>query len=201
MATQVNVWSGEFGREYTDRNVVSWRDRLPAFREMLKDLPLRSVLEVGCNRGHNLVALVECLAEDAEIAGIEPNRYAREIARQVSEKAGVVRGTADDIPFKAASFDLVMTSCVLIHVALETLPAALDEIYRVSSRYILCNEYVAEAETPIHYRGHDDLLWKRDFLKHYQERFPDLRLVRSGFWGPEDGFDRTNWYLLEKTLG
>jgi hypothetical protein len=71
----------------------------------------------------------------------------------------------------------------------------------VSKRYILAIEYFAQEETAIHYRGHDNLLWKRDFPQHYRSQFPDLALIRSGCWGPEDGFDRTHWWLLEKSVG
>ena len=92
----------------------------------------------------------------------------------------------------------MFTAGVLIHISLEDLTAALAEIYRVSGRYILAIEYFAQEETAIHYRGKDDLLWKRNFLKHYQTQFPDLTVIRSGYWGPEDGFDRAHWWLFEK---
>ena len=78
------------------------------------------------------------------------------------------------------------------------IPEALNEIYRVCRRYILAIEYYADEETAIHYRGHDDMLWKRDFKKHYLMQFPDLSIVRSGYWGHEDGFDRSHWWLFEK---
>ena len=198
MAHQLMVWEGEFGKAYTDRNVTDWRTRLPAFRQMLGGLPIKRVLEVGCNRGHNLVALAELLGGGSDVVGVEPNRYALELARASSVKVGVLYGHAFDLPFKDGYFDLVFTAGVLIHIPLADLPVALSEIYRVSKRYILAIEYFAEEETVIHYHGHDDLLWKRDFLKHYQTQFPDLTLIRSGYWGPEHGFDRTHWWLLEK---
>lgn len=196
MAHQLKAWEGEFGKAYTDRNEIDWRARLPAFQQMLDGLPIKRVIEVGCNRGHNLVALLELLG--GEIVGIEPNQYALELARAASTKVGVLRGHAFDLPFKDGYFDLVFTAGVLIHIPLEDLAAALSEIYRVSNRYILAIEYYAEEETVVHYRGHDDLLWKRDFLKHYQTQFTDLNFVESGYWGPEDGFDRSHWWLLEK---
>lgn len=196
MAHQLKTWEGEFGKAYTDRNVIDWRARLRAFQQMLGGLPIQRVLEVGCNRGHNLVTLAELLG--GEIVGVEPNQYALELARAASTKVGVLHGHAFDLPFKDGYFDLVFTAGVLIHIPLEELAVALSEIYRVSKRYILAIEYFAEEETVVHYRGHDDLLWKRDFLKHYQTQFPDLDLVRSGYWGPEDGFDRSHWWLLEK---
>jgi hypothetical protein len=35
MTPQREIWEGEFGNAYTDRNVIDWRVRLPAFRHML----------------------------------------------------------------------------------------------------------------------------------------------------------------------
>ena len=61
MTHQLGVWKGEFGKAYTDRNVIDWHTRFPAFQQMLDGLPIKRVLEVGCNRGHNLAALVEVL--------------------------------------------------------------------------------------------------------------------------------------------
>lgn len=197
---QLHAWRGEFGNAYSDRNQDDWRTRLPTFRQMLAGLQITRVLEVGCNRGHNLTVLTELLEEGSELVGVEPNQYALEIARQQNPKATVLGAQASDIPFEDAYFDLVFTAGVLIHIPLAALPTALSEIYRVSRRYILAIEYFAEEETVIHYRGYDNLLWKRDFLKHYCSEFPGLTLLRSGYWGPEDGFDRTHWWLLEKPL-
>lgn len=70
------------------------------------------------------------------------------------------------------------------------------EIYRVSRRYILAIEYFASEDTSITYRGESELLWKRDFGAHYQ-KLP-LDLLSTGYLGPERGFDRCNWWLLQK---
>lgn len=197
MAEQVKAWEGEFGEAYTKRNVIDWRTRVPAFRHMLQGLGVNRVLEVGCNRGHNLVAISEILARDAEVIGVEPNLRALRIARQSSDRIGVLHGSAYDLPFKDGYFDLVFTAGVLIHVALGDLPAAIKEIHRVSHRYILAIECFAEQETIVTYRGRDDLFWKRNFLMHYQAQCPDLKVVRTGDWGPRDGFDIIRWWLLE----
>jgi len=196
MAHQLEIWEGEFGTAYTDRNLVDWRVRLPAFRQMLEGLSVRSLLEVGCNRGHNLLALSNLLP-DGEIVGLEPNRHALQIARASGSGFSALWGHALDIPFRDGTFDLVLTAGVLIHIPLDDLPAALKEICRVSRRYVLAVEYYAVEETLIPYRGHDDLLWKRDFLRHFQVVCPGLTLLRHGHWGAEDGFDRTHWWLME----
>ena len=87
---------------------------------------------------------------------------------------------------------------MLIHIALPDLPSALAEIYRVSNQYILCIEYFAPEESEINYRGNTNLLWKRDFKQQYLAQFPDLTVVREGYWSPEEGFDRANWWLFSK---
>lgn len=165
---------------------------------MLEGLALSRVLEVGCNRGHNLVTVSEILGSAAEVVGVEPNRRALALAQQTGRQVTAVHGHIFDLPFADGAFDLVFTAGVLIHVSLEDLAAALREIHRVSHRYILAVEYFAAEETALEYRGRRDLLWKRDFLGHYERQFPTLRLLRHGYWGPEDGFDHTHWWLLEK---
>jgi len=92
----------------------------------------------------------------------------------------------------------VFTAGVLIHLPLASLSQALRNMHRASRRYLLSIEYSAETETAIPYRGSNELLWKRDFLRHYQAEFPTLALIGSGYWGIENGFDRTHWWLLEK---
>jgi len=194
---QIQVWEGDFGDSYTDRNIVDWQTRLPAFRTMLDGLEIGTVLEVGCNRGHNLVVLGK-LFPPAGIVGIEPNWKAIRIAQQTSPATPVVRCHGFAVPFRDGTFDLVFTANVLIHVCLKDLPAAMTEIHRVSGRFIMAVEYYAEEETVIHYRGHDDLLWKRNFRRHYESMFPELKPVRSGYWDRSDGFDRSHWWLWEK---
>jgi pseudaminic acid biosynthesis-associated methylase len=198
MSDQLKVWESEFGTAYTDRNKADWRARVPIFKRLLEGLPIRRVLEVGCNRGHNLVALADLLGDDSEVVAVEPNQYARETARASSSKIGVLRGNAYDLPFRDGYFDLAFTSGVLIHIPLAELPKALGEIYRVSGRYILAIEYFAEKETPIPYHGHSELLWKRDFPNHYRQLWPNLKLVREGYIDAEADFDQTHWWLFEK---
>jgi len=197
----LDTWEGKFGKDYTDRNVIEWRERLDAFKEVLSGLPIQSILEVGCNRGHNLLSLTELLPADSQVVGIEPNQYAREIARAASAKIGVLEGNAYDLPFKDGYFDVVFTAGVLIHISPSNLQTAISEIYRVSKRYILAIEYFSEEEEIVNYRGHTDLLWKRNFLKIYQQAFDDLKLIRNGYWGDEKGFFRSHWWLFEKVSG
>ena len=155
----VEVWQGEFGDQYTDRNVLNPEIRVKAFRTMLDGLNLNRVLEVGCNRGHNL-AVLKSLYPDIELVGIEPNQQAREIANR---NFPILAGDTRDLLFRSDCFDLAFTAGVLIHISPADLHQAMREIARVSSAYILAIEYFAEEDTEVTYRGNTGLLWKRDF--------------------------------------
>ena len=192
---KLKLWGSDFGVDYTNRNVVSPESRVNAFKVMLDGLKINRILEVGCNVGHNLVAISK--TGEYQLVGLEPSKYAVSQGRANSNLA-ILEGNIFDIPFKDGYFDLVFTSGVLIHIKLDDLPKAIDEMYRVSSKYLLVIEYFAEKETVIPYHGHNDMLWKRDFKKQFEQRYPTLKLIRSGYWDKSDGFDRTHWWLFEK---
>lgn len=197
MSTQLQEWKGQFGREYTDRNVVDWASRAEGFDAIFESAPgpIGTVLEVGCNRGHNLEAIVE--DRYPAVVGVEPNPYARRIA--LDRGLIVLPGDAYALPFDDASFDLVFTSGVLIHVPPDRLEDAMAEIVRVSRRYVLAIEYYAETDTEVRYRDRDGLMWNRDYGAHYLslQGGSGHSIVRSGDLGPE--FDGARFWLLEKS--
>jgi len=187
---QTAVWKSDFGRDYSDRNTfdtaaldqlyrsnygISRRQMNETFlAEIAKDA---NILEVGCNTGNQLLLLREM--GYSNLAGIELQPYALELARQRLPGVSLRLGSALDLPHGDSSFDLVFTSGVLIHIAPPDLPRALDELYRCSRSYIWGMEYYAPEPTEVPYRSHSGLLWKMDYARKYLERFPDLELVRE----------------------
>lgn len=192
---QLQTWKDSFGKEYTDRNQVDWRIRIPVFKQILDGLSVKTALEVGCNSGHNLKTLQHILGPKAKIWGIEPNEYALNLAWE--QGLNVLYGDASDLIFDDKYFDLVFTIGVLIHIPAEQLPAALEEIYRVSKKYILAMEYFSVLNLPVNYRDRSDLLWKRDFKKHYLTQFPYLRIIKKGVINMET-IDEMNYWVFEK---
>ena len=88
---------------------------------------------------------------------------------------------------------------MLIHVPPAELPAAVDELYRTSRRYILLSEYFADQPEEKTYRGQVGLLFKRDFGKFMLERHPDLQIVDYGFLWKECGAsDNGNFWIFRK---
>lgn len=193
---QLALWRSTFGREYTDRNDREQPERVAAWRRVLDGIAPARVLEVGCNVGWNLQYLERLGVR--ELYGIEPQPGAVERARQRRPAYNVLHGTAFDLPFRDGLFDLVFTSGVLIHIAPDALGRALDEIARVSRRWIVAIEYDHPSEQEVAYRGHAGALWKRDHGAAWQTRHPALRLVRRLELGADQGYDDCTAHLFEK---
>ena len=81
--------------------------------------------------------------EYTNLSGIELQPYALEIARSRTRNISLAQGSALSIPYGDASFDVVFTSGVLIHIAPEDLPRAMDEIHRCARTFIWGMEYYA----------------------------------------------------------
>lgn len=187
---QTIVWKGDFGREYTDRNTLDVdalnqlhsRNYGITKREInesfLRDIPKEaSFLEVGCNAGNQLLLLQQM--GYSNLAGIELQPYALEIARKRLPGVTLQLGSALSLPHEDSTFDVVFTSGVLIHIGPNDLLRAMDEIHRCSRQYIWGMEYYSADMTEVAYRGHNQLLWKMDYARQYLQRFSDLELVRE----------------------
>lgn len=185
---QAKIWQGEFGQEYTDRNVFGIEEldslwlrnygigRTEITRALLSGIPKSaSILEVGCNVGNQLVLLQT--QGYTNLTGIEIQSYALKIAESRLTNVALQQASVLSLPFGNNSFDLVFTSGVLIHIAPEDLPRAISEIYRCTKQYIWGTEYFSKEPTSVPYRGHEELLWKMDYVKLYLSSFPDLDLV------------------------
>ncbi len=186
----MRAWSGEFGREYTQRNDWSlakfrtWMrgyngwDALDLYAWLLDGVP-RSipVLEVGCNVGMQL----ECLAAIgfADLHGVELQQDAAARARDRLPDAAIHTGSALDLPFENDRFGLVFTSGLLIHISPPDLDRVLDEIHRTTTMYVMGIEYYAPSPCEVPYRGESGMLWKDDFERRYLSRFSELQRVRS----------------------
>ncbi len=209
---QMNTWTSDFGKEYTDRNIFSPEDldqldiqrfgvtRTYMVKEFLNDLNIfdKRILEVGCNVGNELRFLQR--EGYKSLYGIEIQHYAVEKAKNLTNGINIIQGSADDLPFKDKYFDLVFTAGVLIHISPKDIEKIIDEIYRCSKNYIWGLEYYADQYTEVVYRGQKNLLWKTDFAQLYLDRFPDLKLIKKkNFKYIENQSLEDCMFLLKKT--
>lgn len=196
---QEEFWQGEFGDAYTDRNAPpSLKSNLNLFAKVLsKTSGVRTVYEVGTNRGLNLDALRHLLP-DGQLHGIEINHKAAAIAAGKGHQIEV--GSVLSCQ-EARTFDLVFTRGVLIHINPAELPAVYDFMGRIAGKYILVDEYFSPHPVAIDYRGNKERLFKRDFAKEIMDRL-SLELVDYGFtWKHDPNFplDDSTWFLFRKT--
>ena len=107
------------------RLVSVFRER---FVRLVADRDPASILEVGCGQGWLTAELAKALP-NARIVGIEIRPEAVAYARSLVPTAEFFEGDAHRLPFGDASFDAVVSSEMLEHVARPEV--ALDEIVRV----------------------------------------------------------------------
>jgi pseudaminic acid biosynthesis-associated methylase len=206
---QTEAWKGEFGREYTDRNTLDVEaldalyrknygtTRTAINQDLLSGISKDAVfLEVGCNTGNQLL-LLQAMGF-SNLSGVELQPYALQIARSRLQNVALEQGSTLAIPHRDDCFDVVFTSGVLIHVAPEDLPRAMDEIHRCARTFIWGMEYYAPSVTEVNYRSHTGLLWKMDYARRYLERFKDLELVRERQIPYLEGSNVDSVFLLRK---
>lgn len=186
------LWAGDFGKAYTIRNRVEWRKRIPFWRLVLNQTKPRSVVEFGCNAGFNLRA-IRNVRDGLPLIGVDVNEDA--LAEATDEGFSVLNKPITETNF-CRDFDLAFTVGVLIHVPPADIGNAMDRIIQASRRWVLAVEYMADVETPVPYRGHEDALWKRPFGAMYEAK--GLKLTASGPLVERDGFDNCTYFLLEK---
>jgi pseudaminic acid biosynthesis-associated methylase len=184
------MWAGEFGDAYTDRNQVRWLDRVMLWKVVLQATQARSVFEMGCNAGWNLSA-IKRLYPDVVTVGSDVNKRALAQAREAGLNVVETLDFTNDVPGK---FELTFTAGVLIHIEPEYLEEVMRALIAKSRRYVVAIEYEADEDTQVMYRGQPEKCWKRPYGKHYEKL--GLKLIDSGWAG--SGFDFCTCWVMEK---
>ena len=193
------LWAGEFGDAYVDRNSAAATSRGPFWQTLLTEFPVRRVLEVGCNLGAN-ISWISQVVPSGDVYGVDINQKAIHQLHLDHANVNALVSPARELPFRDRWFDLTFTMGVLIHQPPETLPLVMSEVVRCSRRYVLCGEYFADQPTEVAYRGQSGALYKRDFGGMYQQLFPELQLRKTGFLSKAEGWDDVTYWLFEKGL-
>lgn len=203
---QEKFWAGEFGTEYSDRNVGAniLASNLALFADIFKRVPkLSSVVEFGANIGLNLKALDLLYPGQAQSA-VEINEVAAKKINDALPNTKVFNLSISDFEpgmLVDGPCDLALIKGVLIHINPEQLNMVYEKLYESSKRFILVCEYYNPKPDTVSYRGHADKLFRRDFAGELLDRYSDVNLVNYGFAyhrDPSFPQDDLTWFLLER---
>lgn len=199
---QEKFWAGTFGTEYCKRNQG---DQLLASNLAFFALALRaargvnSCIEFGANIGMNLMAL-KLLYPGLNQYGIEINHEAAEYLSKVIPRSNVCETSIMDFEQKQ-TWDLALIKGVLIHINPDMLPQVYEKLVKSTHRYLLVAEYYNPVPIALSYRGHNNRLFKRDFVGEIMESYPQMQLVDYGFVyrrDPSFPQDDITWFLMER---
>ena len=192
---QENFWKTKFGNKYSSRNTQ--KKNFSHFRNILSKLnKINSVFEIGTNIGLNL-DVIKKISPKIQTHGVEINKYAYQ---KCLKKGHSVKNISIHDYNEKKKFDLVFTCGVLIHLNPKKLQQTYSQIFKLSKKYILIDEYFNPTPVSITYRGYKNKLFKRDFAKEIMKKYK-LKLVDYGFLWKEDKkhqADNTTWFLFKK---
>ena len=182
-------WAGDFGNDYTERNMAIM-DRRTFFSRFMH-YEIRNAFEIGCNWGANLMAL-ESL--DVNVMGCDINQSAIDAAVDLGLTAVINDGTS--CWEFSNEFDFVYTVGVLIHQQTPDLINMMKEMVRLSSEFVMFAEYMGQDEE-VPYRGERFALFKRDYGKVFEALFPNAQLMEQGTAGKELGLDNITYWVYD----
>lgn len=124
----------------------------------IKRLKPKSLLEIGCNAGPNLIRIKQEFP-DVKLAGIDPSNYAIDEAKTAVE-ADLKIGLVQEIPFQE-QFDVVLCDAVLMYVPDVEIYHVMNEIDRVAKKAVIIVDWHDESEL-----GRvKDFHWARNYAK------------------------------------
>ncbi len=217
MTKELELWKGEFGDQYRERNEITdenmnarvgiWSNNFQAISMFgtEKGLP-KSVLEVGCGAGINLLAIEKIYRANGEMfkpIACEPNAQTREAANQAFRAQNFFPNWANDtsdalnLELPMHCVDLAFTSGVLIHIHPDNQLIAMKHLYNASRKYIICMEYFSPALREINYHE-EKALWTRDYGSLWLDNFNVRCLTCNFYWKRMSKLDNLTVWIFEK---
>jgi ubiquinone/menaquinone biosynthesis C-methylase UbiE len=136
----------EYWNQYSENSDSNYNEEMAKFiRDLAVSLRVQNVLEIGCNSGNDL----KLFPQEFDVSGIDPNESAIRKASQNLSYFKFKVGTITELPFEDSSFDFVFTRNVLNHIDESSMEKAVNELIRVSRKYILNVEYFSDNENQI----------------------------------------------------
>jgi len=159
-------YNEELWKEYTNENIDKIGEKQS---DLIYHLSLllgaKKICEAGCNIGNNLTSF----PTDFKVNGFDMSKYALKEAKKRHAGFNFKEGNLNEIPFQNNEFDLVFTRGVLIHIPSHDLDKILEELLRISNKWVFNLEYFGDDGEMINWKRGGDLLWYRNMKKRWSK--------------------------------
>ncbi len=132
----------------------------------------KSLLELGCNAGPNLIKIRQNFSWPA-LAGVDASALAITEAKYALLDASLKVGLVQDIPFNH-QFDVVLADAVLMYVPDVDIYHVMNEIDRVAKKYVIIVDWFNESELGEVVNFH----WARNYTKLMNDMGFDVELIK-----------------------
>ena len=198
--TQTNAETAKVsGLSHSERGVL--------YEQILRRLPLSSMLEIGCGLGLNLPQLANILDLSAtQYVGIDRNENIiaaadrrLEVIKQGKKIELLIGDAASGLPFPDKNFDLVFTLASLLYVSSKEILKVAEEILRLGKKTVILveqhveNNLYAEQDLGVFIHDHENLsgYWLRDYKRLFLRFLPEERIKVIKV--PMPRFDTEQW--------
>lgn len=155
--------------------------------DALKKIKLKSLLEIGCNAGPNLIRINNEFP-GVKLAGFDANAYSIEAAKEILN-ADLKVGLATEAPFEE-QFDVVLADAVLMYVPDLKVYRVMNEIDRLTKKAVIIVDWFDEAELGVIRDFHwarnypkllEDLGFRVEKIKLTEQTWPSPAWVKHGY--------------------
>jgi ubiquinone/menaquinone biosynthesis C-methylase UbiE len=147
--------------EMRSKEFSTKRERSPESKiieEIVEELKPIKILEVGSNFGREL----KLFEGKYQLYGVDSNLTMVKNSRKFV-KGNFFQGVSTNLPFKDNEIDFVYTCGLLSHLDNEEYHKSLKELFRVSSKYVLLNEYLGTQTSKNSLENVKQFTWVRDY--------------------------------------
>lgn len=181
-------YNEEFWNTYANENESRNNEEFAKFlTELARSLHCTSVLEIGCGTGIDLRKFDDTF----EIHGLDLNEHALEIAKKNIPKGKFQKGDIAKIPFGDNTIDFIFTHKLLNYLDDDEVTNGVNEMFRISRKYIVNCELFGESENRINVN-----MRYRNMLKRWMDY--DVKIISNVNMHKEIEPEEVRFTLLRK---
>lgn len=136
----------QYWNEYANNFSSHYNEEMAKFiKDLALSLRAQNVLEVGCSAGNDL----KLFSQGIDVNGIDISETSISRAKENLPEFNFKIGEITAIPFENDSMDIVFTRNVFNYLESSNIKKSVDELFRVSRKYIFNIELFSENEEKI----------------------------------------------------